>query len=98
MKLFRASGNPINKEAYLKEMNKEMDKLEIKHGKACKENIQVFQKGMAKIDKKLAKKFPLSVNVKFPETPEEMREFTRPFGAVAFCEEGGELIGYIMDT
>lgn len=97
MKLYRASGDPINKTAYVEKVNQAMDELELEMGKPNPENVVEFQKELAKKHKEFEGEFPNVRKVKYPRTAKEMKDLCKKYGSVAFCLEGNYLVAYILD-
>lgn len=101
MKLYRSSGAPVNhehKELYFEALNKAMDDLEKELGRCSPDNAEEFQGRLETIHRDLTKRFPNVSNINYPRTTGRMKELTSKYGAVAFCEEDGKLVAYIMDS
>ena len=99
MKMYRASGYPVHnkhKDAYLLELNNQMDKLESTIGKCTQDNADVFQSEMEKIHRSLSTKYPAMIEVPAP-TPAKIMKMCKEFGSVAYCIENGELVAYVLD-
>lgn len=101
MKVYRASGTPVKMEhnqLYLKGINDVMDAAEIKYGKCDLSNHVEFASFVEQGHRELTKMYPIYQKVEFPSSQKEMLEMIREYGtSVAFCEEDGKLVAYIMD-
>ena len=101
MKLYRASGEPIDprhQKLQLQGLNAAMDKLEEELGKCNAENAELFQKALASVHEDLAKQYPPVVNIKYPRTKRDIKTLCNKFGSIAFCLEDEELVAYILDA
>ena len=101
MKLFKYSGQPIEFDHIKKkrdELDSKMDLLESSLGKCTRENSMHFEKAFEEFDEDLQDKYPLMVEVEYPESDDEMKAFNEEWGTVAFCQEDGQTVCYILDT
>jgi hypothetical protein len=97
--LYRASGHSVdNRDGYLKELNKEMDKLEETLGKPNIDNAQSFSAKMANVDHKLQEKYPRKKIIEFPNGAAEIHQLCKKYGSVAFCIEDNKMVMYILDA
>lgn len=100
MKLYRASGAPIDeqhiklqKEAF----NKVMTDLEETEGKCTQENAEIFNKALNKVEEDLAVIYPNCVPLKYPHNKKKLYALCSLYGSIAFCIEDEELVAYILD-
>lgn len=101
MKLFRASGDPINPEHVVEQkkiLNQVMDKLEAEHGRCTQENSKIFTEALEATHRAFIEVHPISVPFTYPRSQKELASICKKFGAIAFCIEDGKMVGYIMDT
>tara|TARA_R110002126_G_scaffold172712_2_gene321501 strand:+ start:166 stop:471 length:306 start_codon:yes stop_codon:yes gene_type:complete len=101
MKLFRSSGTPIQKgdnEKYMTALSAGMDSLEVELGKCNSENFKEFQARLEVVHRELTKNFPTVGIVAHPKTPKQLSALLKTYGTVAFCEEDGKTVCYIMDS
>jgi len=100
--LWSASGIPVypeHKDAFKKEMNAKMDKLEEEHGKVKADTAVKFQEVLVPYHEELMKKYPISTEVDLPSNEEEFKALCSKFNtAIAFCIEEDTIVGYVMDT
>lgn len=98
MKLLRSSGTPINySEMYQSKMNARLDELILEHGKDS-EAMKKIQPILEDLHLSIVNEHPLYIEIDYPESEEELAELINKYGAVAFCEEDGVLVCYIMDA
>jgi hypothetical protein len=95
--LYRASGHPIeNKEAYLKELNKQMDAIQERPIPSNVESIQLHtQDCLTRWHDKYIINNPISIEVEY--TDSTLEDLADKYGTIAFCKENDKLVAYIMD-
>lgn len=101
MRMYRASGSPVrvkDHELYSIKVNEAMDKAEERFGKCNAENAKEFSEFVEQEHRELTKLYPIYIKTEFPSTQKEMLSMIEHYGtAIAFCEEEGKLVAYIMD-
>lgn len=96
IRLYRASGHPVSSEGqkeYLEKLNKRMDELE---SEGIKDMAEI-SKELEAIHKEIIEKYPISLDLDFPKSREELEILLNKFGVLAFCLEDDKITAYIMD-
>ena len=97
IKIYRASGHPIAQEGqteYLEKLNKRMDELE-SEGIT---DMKVFEAELSKVHEEIVQKYPISLDLDYPNSVEELKILLKKFGAIAFCLENDKITAYVMDN
>lgn len=98
IKLFRASGRPIeNADYYLNMMNNKLDQLIEKYGRDS-EAMRKIEPELADLHLELVKQYPLEVQIDYPKSLEELQILLEKFESVAFCIDDGKIVAYILDA
>ena len=100
MKLFKASGRPINpgdEEKQLAEMHEAFDKLEEQMGKCTAKNAKAFEAKLAEQTNGLLTKYPIEAKHVYPRTKGQLRAALEKYGSIAYCIEDGKIVAYVLD-